>query len=802
MLIPMLALAQERQGRVFDAKTRDGLPFATVKFGSTGKGTVAGLDGRFEIPADIAGIVSSIEITSLGYEPQQVQLIKKKLEIYLQPQDNALIEVTVTPPYDKMRRIINNAIDNKSRNNPDKYDWYRCHVYYKMVADFTVPDSTLSDTSADDRETKDFMENQHLLMTETYSIRTWRKPQQLQEQVIAARFSGFKKSLLNGLVTDVLPFHAYTDYITLNGKDYHNPISRGFEQHYRFNLVDEVQQGADTIWALSFRPRSYKGNTLKGVVYITSHGYAISRITAEAHDTLVKMRVRIEQQYEEEAAPGGDTRWFPRHLNYIIDWQGIGKTKTNLFMKGNSRIDSVTFTEDENFRFDKRHTVKMTPGADMLPDSTWKAIRPDTLDAKERRTYRVIDSFGQAIKLDKYAGYIAKLPEGKVPIGPLDLDVKRIISGNKYEKIRLGIGLQTNEKIIKWLSVGGWAGYGFRDVHWKYGAFAEVYADKYKEFVFRAGYTDDISDPGRVRLHRDIDKGYLKMYLLQRVDNTRTWNVSVRKKLGYVSLELEGRQQEIIPKYAYALDYPSESFSTFKATEASLSFRYAYAERTAPFFGYYGRTGNRYPVLYGRITQGNVAAGQTMNTAYTQALAAVLWHKHINRIGFEHILIEGGKSWSDNTLPLSKLFVGQGFRYDTKSSIQQSAYTFGGMMTIYPYEYYTDQFVMFIYRHDFDWKLYKLDSRKALLSSAPNICLQYNMLYGTLNDRNAHKLVAFSVPDNAYHEAGMLLNNIIRYRYLNLYYLTLNMGYFYHVTDGPFDAKMHGKMVMGLGIEF
>jgi hypothetical protein len=124
------------------------------------------------------------------------------------------------------------------------------------------------------------------------------------------------------------------------------------------------------------------------------------------------------------------------------------------------------------------------------------------------------------------------------------------------------------------------------------------------------------------------------------------------------------------------------------------------------------------------------------------------------------------------------------------------------MMTIYPYEYYTDQFVMFIYRHDFDWKIYRLDSRRALLSSAPNICLQYNMLYGTLDDRAAHKLVAFSVPDNAYHEAGMLLNNIIRYRYLNLYYLTLNMGYFYHLTDGPFDAKANGKLVTGLGVEF
>ena len=117
-----------------------------------------------------------------------------------------------------------------------------------------------------------------------------------------------------------------------------------------------------------------------------------------------------------------------------------------------------------------------------------------------------------------------------------------------------------------------------------------------------------------------------------------------------------------------------------------------------------------------------------------------------------------------------------------------------------PYQYYTDRFVSVIYRHDFDWKLYKFQVPDTKFSSAPNICLQYNMLYGTLADRAAQQLVSFSVPDNAYHEGGLLINNLVRVRYGNLYYLTLNAGYFYHFTN-TFDAANNGRVVIGAGIE-
>ncbi len=784
---------------VLDALDHKPIPFATIKYAATGRGTIADLDGKFKID-NTEKDLKWIEISCMGYENKRIDLPLKSDKIYLSPISKGLTEVVIKPPYDKIRRILNITIANKNDNNPDKYEWYRCKVYYKMLADISLPDSIMKDTGKDIREFKSMMEAQHLLMSETYSIRTWKRPQQLQEEVIGSRFSGLKKSMFTGLITDVLPFHAYTDYISLNGKDYHNPVSRGYEQYYKFDLKEEFVKDNDTIWVLSFKPRAGNYDHLSGSIYINSGGFAISNFIGCAVDTTLHRNVRIEQQYDKITA-NGQTHWFPVHLNYIIDWeQKTKKSSITYHLKGNSSIDSVSFKEDKVFRFDKAHTVRLLPEADELPDTVWKIMRPEALNRKEVRTYVMIDSFGDAKHFDRFMSYLSKLPEAKVPIGKVDINLNRLFSSNYYENIRAGFGLQTNERLIRWLSVGAWAGYGFGDVHWKYGAFAELYADKHKEFVLKAGYSDDLNDPGRVHINSDLDKNYLNSYLLNRVEQVKTYALGVKKRLGYWSVELTGRKQEMIPKYIYSFAYKGSEYTSFTAKEVSLNLRYAFAERSAPFFSTYYSLGSKYPIWYGKLTSGVLQAGGN-DIPYTQAVTALAWQKHINRIGNERFLISAGKLWSNDPLPLSKLFAGNGYRYDQQNNDGLSVYAFGGMITMFPYGYYTDQFVNVIVRHDFDRKLFKLQVPYSSISSTPYIGLQYDMLYGTLQHPEAQHKVAFAVPDNAYHEVGLLLNDIIRLKYLNVYYFTINTGYFYHITPVA-DFNKNGKLVVGFNVEF
>ncbi len=787
-----VAHGQQKQSAViYDAKTKLPVSFATIKFGSTGNGTIADLNGVFEYGADN---IKEVEISCLGYEPLKLSLPLSKSKIYLVAKENTLNEVFVKPQYDKIYRILNAAIANKDNNNPELYNWYRCKVYYKMVLDVVLPDSAARDTSKDRREFKNFADSQHMIMSETYSRRTWQRPQELQEEVFGSRFSGFKKSMLTGLVTDVLPFHAYSNYLTLNGKDYHNPVSSGYRMHYKFNLSDEFLLGNDTVWILTFNPVGTNGDALRGKVFINSHGYAISNFVARAIDSSLNREIVVEQQYQ-LVKEDGEEHWFPALLNYIINLKMKSKTGSiDYKLVGNSFIDSVSFKKEDGFKFDKRHTVKLLRDADELDSGAWNALRPLALNAKEVRSYRMVDSIGKTVHADRFMNFMSKLPEGKLPVGFVDIELKRLFSANYYEQYRFGLGAQTNEKILKWASVGGWVGYGINDKAWKYGVSAELYLDEHKEFKIAGAYNHDISDPGRIHLSRELDKNYLKSYLLRRVDELNEYSLAIIKKVGYWNMELSAKQQEIIPKYAYSLAVAGVEANKFKAEEASLNVRYAYAERTAPVFQHYVSIPGKYPVLYGRLTYGNLQYGAE-KVPYTQLVTALAWQKHFNRIGNEHFLVESGKIFSEGVLPISKLFAGNGFR-----NSQQSIYTFGGFMTMLPYEFYTDQFVSAMWRHDFDWKLYHLKSAHSSISSSPFPGFQYNYLYGTLQHPEAQHYVEFAIPDKGYHEAGVVLSSLLRIRYLNLYYITLNMGYFYHFTPA-FVAK-NGRVVYGLGVEF
>lgn len=783
------ALAQRMlTGVVTDARTAQPLPFATIKTGKHGQGIVADLNGAFKLQQDQGSI--DIEVNYLGYETlrRTVNTATDTLWLQMMPVISSFNEVVIRPPKEKIRRILNSAIDHRNEHNPEKYDWYRCHVYYKMLADAVFPDSLLKKDSA--RDIREFLASQHLLMSETYSIRTWKRPQKLQEEIIGSRFSGFKKSLFNGLVTDMLPFHAYSDYLVLNGKEYHNPVSKGFGLRYQFALEDEFLQGSDTTWLLSFRPRNGTSG-LSGKLYISSDGFPITHLIANAYDSNLVREVRLEQQYTKI-----NGRWFPNQLNYIFNWQVKGdKANTNVLMKGTSLIDSVSFDELRSFRFDKVHTVKLQRGADELDDKSWMTLRPVPLNGKEQKTYVVMDSLIGSTPIASYLPYLDKLIQLKIPWKFVDFDLKRLIRNNSFEKYRLGLGIQTNEQLIPWLSIGGWAGYGFGDIKWKYGGFAEFYLDEYRESVFSLRYDRDLRDPGRLELHPDLNKNYLRAWLMQRADQLSTYSVSLKKQISYWQLKLEGKYEEIRPQYEYALRAADgRDYRTFNATEASLSVRYAYAERSAPLFGRYYRTGTKYPILYGRITSGKLESGD-YNTTYTQLLGAISWQRHINRLGSERLLVMGGKSWSDRSLPVSRLFSGNGLRRGDDYNL----YSFGTLITATPYALYSDAFAALYWKHDFDWHLYYYNPKNQLIGSVPYLSLVHNVMYGTMKDRNAQLAVAFDVPDNAWHESGLIVNDVLRVKYMDLYYLTLNAGYCYHWTSGPWDKK-NGTVVFGLGI--
>jgi len=785
--ISVYARAQTIEGTITDS-TGKPLAFSTIKLGDTKQGIMADLKGKFQLKLNAS--YNFITITHLGYKPKRMEVTEfisgKPMEIELEFSEAQLDDVVIKSTTNKLKRILGAALNNRNRNNPDKYDWYQCNVYYKMLLD-GWPDSTIKGMdTAEWKDTKAFIESQHFFMTETFSRRTWERPQKLQEEVLGTRISGFKKAWFSSLVTDVLPFHGYSDFLQLNGRDYHNPLSNGLHQRFSFRLEDEILQGKDTVWHISFVPNK-NIEMLSGSLYIHSNMFALANLKAQHYDSSLSRATGIEQQYQ-----WINGKWFPQQLNYYIRWDKIAGEPVHLSMTGLSLIDSVTFEKDKKFRFDKAHSTKIKPGADELSDSAWTSLRTSPLSIKETRTYKVMDSLGAAEGFDKFPRLAEKLVQGFIPWGKYaEIDIQKLYSYNRYEKTRLGFGLRTSDKISKRFTVGGWFGYGTGDKNWKYGASAEFYADKYKEFVFTLNYKNDLQDPGRLQISQEIDRNFLRRFLLGRVDNIRSYSLDVSKRLGYWQMGVGFNTEHIIPQYNYTFSSEGKTWNKFTTQEIVLNLRYAYAERMSPLLGKYYSAGSKYPIVYSKIRLGNI---NTNSNKYIHAIAALKWQTHINRIGKEQFLLMGGTIFSNQPLPLSKLFAGNGFQID-----QNAVYVFGGMQTMLPYEYYADRFINFYWKHDFDWNFYNLKLTKKL-SSRPSLSLGYNMLVGSLKNREAHQLVQFSVPDNAYHETGLMLNRLIRTKFLNMYYFNFNAGYYYHIK-GNFNHQQNGRFVFGLGAD-
>jgi hypothetical protein len=773
------ASAQKISGQVTEVNGKP-LPFATIKFGNTGNGMIADLEGKFSFHT--RPDYNFIEVSYLNFETKKILLTADSMQllIILSPVNAVLKDVVIRSKSNKLKRILNNVVAHRNQNNPDKYDWYQCKVYYKMVVDAHFDSVIQAKDTTHPPGLIDALNENHAFITETYSKRTWAKPQRLQEEVYATKMSGLKKAVSPNLITDVLPFHAYTEFIKLSEKDYYSPITPGLFQRFDFKLKDEIKNGKDTVWVISFTPKIEQ--QLRGVLYINSNNYAVAHIIAHSIDTVLHKDLGFEQQYSFT-----NGRWFPQQLNFTskID---VPFPPVSFTMKGVSLIDSVSFIRDERFHFDKAHTIILQNGADERSDSNWLSFRSIPLENKEAHSYAFMDSLFKASGLQKLFNIGSTLQEGKIPWKIFDFNLDRFYSNNSYEGSRFGLGVQTNQKLWKHFSVGGWAGYGIKDKLWKYGAFSEIYFDPpRKEFVIRGSYYNDVRPPGQSESRSGMQNNLLRQMQLQGVDKVEGFSFSVKKKFGYLSAEMIATDEKTNPLYAYQFDHAGKNFHQFESKQVALNLRYAWGERTAPVYGRYASmVDSRYPILYAGITRGTIV---DPSIAYTQLTAGISFKRHINRFGEENILLLGGRSFSNSALPVQKLFSGNAF--------SSSGYFFGSMQTMPAGQYFSDQFINAYWLHQFDFRFYTLNMQKKKLVSAPSPALGYNMLWGTLKNINAHSLLTIKVAEPAYHEAGFIINNILKAKIFGIGYIKLNAGYFHQLSKNN-----NGKFVFGTQLEF
>lgn len=790
-------LLAQQPAVIADSFSHRALPFATVQAEGRKASLIADIDGRFVLPE---GSSEQLTVSYVGYRSRVLQLPLQVDTVFLAPSGKAMEEVVVRSQQDKIRRIVNLAVAARPLYNPDDYAQYDCHIYYKMVADLQLDgnynldslrrqrDSTLRKQGDGTEDAADSIAqhhyDKHLIMSETYSRRSYKRPAKLQETILASRFSGLKKTYFTNIVTAVVPFHISADYIKLNGRDFLNPVAKGWQQRYRFYLADEVLVGSDTVFIFSFEPR--KGvlfNSLRGLAYISSRGYAVSHFVATNSDTASDRQVKLEII----SGYSGD-RWFPRELNYDFSIRRFMAPYLKLRWNGHSVIDSVNFDASRLPRFDKAHTVKLSDSVDLHPASHWEAFRKDSISRKEQNTYRFMDSLGAKYHFDDVMKSSSRLAEGRLPAGNVEIDLARLYANNGYEGTRLGLGLYTSDRISRHLSLGGWAGYGFRDAGWKYGGSLTWYPAGRRENKIVAAYEHTYRNPGEVKIHPDLDQPTLRNWILRQVDAYSTLGLTTELHTGYWELRSEWNRTELQPRYIDSFAVGGKLQNSFTQYEGTIGLRYAFGETRVPVFDSYKAIPGRYPVFYLRLSGGSVS-GNDFRTDYARALAAIRYNVHIHRWGMDHYQLEGGyiHALNEGALPRSFLLAGNGYRLESVNY-----YTTGGFMTMKPFDFYNDRYLSLYYRHDFDRYFWETKNSK------PSLTLAYNGALGSLSEQSRKASPALQSFSQGYHEAGVLLNGLLR---INLRFADINLisGAFYRLSNGG-SWSDNGVIALGLKV--
>ena len=722
------------EGFVRDANDNEVLPFTHVYNLTTSKGLLTDINGFYKIEAKYG---DELQFSYTGYEKQTVTVRNSlKINVKLNPDKFSLNEVVVRPGENPAHRIINNAIANRAKNNPDNRKSYSCVIYNKLTAEMTV-DSVI-DPTLYAKVRKDTAS--YLFLNESIINREYKYKGNVNEIIMSSQTSGFKEYQQMSMLQSVIQFfHFYEDVMEWKApvKFFLNPISQGSTSKYFFLLCDTIISGTDSTFIISYQPRrtsNFEG--LKGLLYINSNGWAIQSVVAEPADYSL-MCLKIQQNYAML-----DSVWFPYELSLELFMDNMANRGLNLVYRGKSHIAEVDLTPNLSDKKINSRNLTIAENAHLNHELIEK-YRVTSLTEREDSTYRQYreGSFDFIFKISE-----GVMDNAAIPVKIFDFPFDKIMQQNYTEGFRLGLGIFTNQFLSKWFSIGGYYGYGIKDKRNKYGGSFSLFPEKHLDSEIKLWYANDLYD---LTLSNEI-------------------GISARKLLSKVEIETRFKIQDFRAAIDYSYLNQDLSKRWKRNAEAGFSMRYALNEeraktfrRTTPMFT------TRHPVFYLNFFCG-IPDCYDSKYQYIKTEAGIEWSKYIRNLGTTNFSIWGG--WMNHETPFPLTFTVT----DTEQSLFLLGYSLTHFNVLTRSVYAANQYLNVFLYHDFGTLLGKTQSK----IFRPRIAIAQSFGWSKLNHPENHISADFKIIDmsRGYFESGIVIEDIIRLKIFNMFFFGIGGG--------------------------
>ena len=775
-------------GIVNDSKNKP-LPFATITTPDNNN-TITDVDGKFILTS--LNNISSFTVSYIGFNTKTVTVLngKKFYAVSLSQKTDDLKEVVISnenPALAILRKVIANKNDNNPQKRLKSFD-YKTYNRLIVTANPDSIDGRIDSSAAykdfnkkqinidsSDYKFKEIITKQHLFQTEKVSQYQFGN-NKLKETILGTKMAGFKQPVYEIIAFNLQSISIYDPKYELFETKHESPISNNAIGDYNYKLLDTVAiKGRNTYMIYFKNKRKRKSNGLEGVLYIDQENYAVAKAVMR-----IKAVLDITGVHEFEYVPS-EKIWFQSNTTFKIV---KGKNNEDIkILGGTIQFDAdaeedfeprkkvasdFTYLLSESNNFDVHYNsnseiknpslyIEIKDDAHKQPETFWNQYRKDSLDVKGQKTYQLLDSLSINRRIEKRLGSGRKIINGYFPIGPIDLDLKKIISFNNYEGFRLGLGGITNDRFSKNFRIEGYTAYGTKDGVIKYSVGAGVLLDKNTNTWLNGYYTDDVREIASTVFA--VDKRVFKIYDPRPINISTfykytSWKTNLQTKIiPKTEAVLELSRNYIEPKFDYLYNLNGKLYSSYIMTTAMLSIVWA------PFSDFMqtptGRTESdkRFP----RFT-----------FQYTQSLPDVLGNDFtFGKIDFKteyekkylngqktSLLLQGGYAIGD--VPITHLY-NTAPNNLTKETVVQRI-TFAGrnsFETMYFNEFFSSQYIMFQAKHGFD-------RIKILRKVRPSLVLVTRMAWGNMENPEQHVGPTYKTLNKGFFESGIELNKIYK----------------------------------------
>lgn len=757
-------------GIVVDEMSKERLAFVNIVINEDGThGTTTDIDGNFSITSK--NKIKYLTFSFVGYEKKKIEIKDGEDEVFvkMKPQSIELSEIVIDGNNNPANRIIDSVFKYRDSNNPKNQNSFHYKMYDNMI--FAVDTTNLPPGDEFFEEFK----NNDLMAMETVSEQYYQKPNKNKKIILANKVSGLKNSMGVYLLENIQSIGFSEDLVTIYQKKYVNPISKGSKNKYIFFLESSYKTNEnDSIFTIAFAP--YKNttfNSLKGTITINSDNWAIQNIKAAPSSKQEMFEIDIQQLYEKV-----DGVWFPRQLNTNLkfifpDGNGAGSDGILLGI-GKSYISEIEINKeiDKNIFDLADYSVNSNArkSDDLIKNYRYEKLDDERLDA----TYKYVDSVLNQMNFnfDKIYESLDFIMQNEIPIGIVSLNIDDFLDYNIGNGWMFGLGLKTNDRLSKVVSIGGFGNYWTKAKEFNYGGDLSfnILPSKDMKLKLAASHKfERLGDYGFEEKTNMLNSADYKHFYVNATSLNNSASASIST---YFNKYLKGFVNfEVADKTVFDRQSTADR-QTYRLSTIDLKLRIAFKEKFVYSRNKLSTDGVANPVIwlsYHKNLEGVFGSPYNFDKIEFQFKGK----KEFKYLGVTSIMAQAG--YINGFVPMTELFNIEG-----TANKDFGIYCTETFSTMRPDEFFCDRFAALYFSHNFRNLL--IDFKKF----HPEIIIVTNIAFGNCNS-NSQSLrfsdsQVFNNLNKGYYESGIVIDSIIKSGFSKI-----GLGAFYRYGPYSYD---------------